>query len=274
MDGWESRRRREPGNDWCVVSLAFPGTIHAIDLDTRHFTGNYPPHASVLASNSPDPLAAAAEWTEILAPSALAGNSHNLFAVSDRRAWRHLKLQILPDGGIARLRVYGRVAPDWSAPGDGPIDLFAIANGGIALECNNQHYGDIRRLNAPGRGRNMSDGWETRRRREPGFDWAILQLGHPGIIEAIELDTAHFRGNYPHQVSLHAAALGATTQGSLAALSMHWPLLLAPQSMRPDAVHRFETELERPGVVSHVRVNLHPDGGLSRVRLYGRLARG
>jgi allantoicase len=274
MDGWETRRRRVHGHDSCIVKLAYPGVIRLADIDTRYFTGNYPPRASIDATGAADPLSSATRWTEILPPSALIGNDHNLFAIADASMWRHLRLNLLPDGGVARLRAYGEVAPDWSAIGDDEvIDLFAIEHGGMALEANDQHYGDIRNLNRPGRGVNMGDGWETRRRREPGFDWVIIRLGHAGDIREIEIDTAHHRGNYPARVSINAALLPAGAGERLAAESMHWPCLMAEQPMRPHAQHRFCGELGRLGPLSHLRVNLHPDGGITRIRVYGTLAR-
>jgi allantoicase len=274
MDGWETRRRRDDGHDACVITLAYPGAIHFVDLDTRHFTGNFPPRASIDATTHPDPLDGHAEWVGILPVSALTGDAHNLFGVTDRTPWRHLRLNILPDGGIARFRVYGEVGVDWASfTAEDTIDLFAIENGGRAIACNDQHYGNIHNLNRPGRGKDMGDGWETRRRREPGFDWVILQLGHRGIITRIEIDTAHFKGNYPDRVSVQAALITETPADALPEKSMDWPSLLPPQAMSPDAQHSFEAEVSGLGPVSHVRVNLHPDGGLSRVRLYGNLAR-
>ncbi len=274
MDGWETRRRRTPGHDACIVRLAYPGVIACVDLDTRHFTGNYPPQASVDASRHPDPLDPAAPWTRILSTRPLAGNDHNLFPVDSDSVWQHLRLNIYPDGGIARFRAYGLVRPDWAnVADDALVDLLAIEHGGIAIEANDQHYGDIRNLNRPGRGVNMGDGWETRRRREPGSDWVILKLGHPGTIREVLVDTAHFRGNYPDRVSLNAALLRGVADDELAAASMHWPCLLTEQPMSADAEHRFADELVDVGPVSHVRMNLHPDGGVSRLRLFGQLSR-
>jgi len=291
MDGWESRRRREPGHDACIVRLGSPGIIKTFDLDTRYFTGNYPPQASVDATNHPDPMDPAARWTRILSPRPLKGNDHNVFQSESSEVWRALRLNIYPDGGVARLRAYGEARPDtpadagvasaaigpkspppgmWSA---NAIDLFAMEHGGVALDANDQHYGHIRNLNRPGRGVNMGDGWETRRRREPGFDWVIVKLGRPGAIREVLVDTAHFKGNYPDRVSLNAAMMPDASDQGLAAISMYWPLLLPEQRLRADAEHRFKQELVNLGPVSHVRMNIHPDGGVSRLRLYGEAVR-
>jgi allantoicase len=294
MDGWESRRRRKPGHDACIVRLAKPGIIRSFDIDTRYFTGNYPPQASVDATNDANPLEPETRWTRILSPHPLHGNDHNVFPCESEAVWRTLRLNIYPDGGVARLRAYGIAAmgsagtdsggataaaiparperPDTSAPTTHMIDLFAPEHGGIALEANDQHYGNIRNLNRPGRGVNMGDGWETRRRREPGFDWVIVKLGRPGTIREALVDTAHFKGNYPDRVSLNAAMMPDASDRGVAAISMHWPLLLPEQHLRADAEHRFKQELGNLGPVSHVRMNIHPDGGVSRLRLYGEPA--
>jgi allantoicase len=274
MDGWETRRRRTPGNDACIVQLALPGVIKLIDLDTRYFTGNYPPKASVEATNDPNPRDPTTRWITILPASALGGDRHNPFPVTDERCWRALRLNIYPDGGIARLRAYGSVKPDWSeVKDDEVIDLFAIERGGVALQANDQHYGHIGNLNRPGRGVNMGDGWETRRRREPGHDWVIVRLGHPGTIQVVEVDTAHFRGNFPDSVSLQATMAQRRAADASEAESANWPFLLTQQKLRADAQHRFQAELASLGPVSHVRMNIHPDGGISRLRLFGKIAR-
>ena len=292
MDGWESRRRRTFGHDACIVRLASPGVIRTFDIDTRYFTGNFPPQASVDATNHVDPLDSAAGWTRILSPRPLKGNDHNVFPCESDEVWRALRLNIHPDGGVARLRAYGEkraqaettasaAIPNAIGPGASGvrtaagkiIDLFAIENGGVALEANDQHYGNIGNLNRPGRGVNMGDGWETRRRREPGFDWVIVKLGRPGILREVLVDTAHFKGNYPDRVSLNAAMMPDASDKGLAAISMHWPLLLPEQKLRADAEQRFAEELLHAGPVSHVRMNIHPDGGVSRLRLFGEAIR-
>jgi allantoicase len=275
MDGWESRRRRDQGHDYCVVQLAAPSTLAALEIDTRHFTGNYPPYASVQACRIDGQPSADTRWIELLGRSPLGGDRRHYFQLQSQDIWTHLKLNIFPDGGIARFRAYGVVYRDWAAAGDGePIDLAAALNGGIALACSDQHYGSMAHLLLPGRGTSMADGWETRRRREPGHDWVILRLGHRGRIRRIEIDTAHYKGNYPHQVSAHAGLVAAEADADagadLSSLCLYWPLLLAPQYLKADSVHRFEAEVRDLGAVSHVRVNIHPDGGLSRVRLFGQ----
>jgi allantoicase len=273
MDGWETRRRRGEGHDHCVIRLAAPGVISSLDIDTRFFTGNYPPHASVAACRCEGAPDVNTRWTTILPIAPLGGNRQNLFQVSSREVWTHLRIDIYPDGGVARLRAYGEVHRVWSAADAGvAVDLAAALNGGRALACSDEHYGAMTNILLPGRGSSMADGWETRRRREPGFDWVVLRLGHAGRIERIEIDTAFFKGNFPHQVSIHGALLPAAVSADVTADCLYWPMLMEPQLLRADAVHQFAAELRDIGPISHVRVNMHPDGGLSRVRLFGRPA--
>ncbi len=275
MDGWESRRRRDGGHDYCVLKLAAPSTLAALDIDTRYFTGNFPPFASVQACRVDAEPTAATAWTELLARAALQGDQHNFFELQSSGIWTHLKLNIYPDGGIARFRAYGSVYRDWAQlSGSAAIDLAAALNGGVALACSDEHYGSMGNLLLPGRGTSMADGWETRRRRGPGYDWVILRLGHSGRIERVEIDTAHYKGNFPHQVSIHGALLGADQETDLRSQCLAWPLLLDLQYLRADSEHGFSSELQQLGPISHARVNIHPDGGLSRVRLFGRPDRG
>ena len=270
MDGWESRRRRDQGHDHCVVRLAAPSTVAALDIDTRYFTGNYPPYASVQACRTEGDPNASTPWSELLARSGLQGDQHNFFELHPGGIWTHIKLNIYPDGGVARFRVYGSVYRDWAhITGSQPLDLAAALNGGMALACSDEHYGSMRNLLLPGRGVNMADGWETRRRRGPGYDWVILRLGHRGRIQRVDIDTAHYKGNYPHQVSIQGALLRPDAETDLSSLCLAWPLLLESQLLQADSVHRFSDELRELGPISHVRVNIHPDGGLSRVRVLG-----
>lgn len=273
MDGWESRRKRGEGHDFCVVRLGLPGVIQGIDIDTSHFTGNYPPAASIDACRVEGEPVPATEWNEIVPATKLQGNAHHFVAVSDARAWTHLRLNIFPDGGVARLRAYGRVAVAWDRfDRKELIDLAAVVNGGRAIACSDQHYGSPMQVLYPGRGVNMGDGWETRRRREPGNDWAIFALGHRGRIRKIEIDTAHFKGNYPDRCSILAAEMTGGTEESLVTQSMFWRVLLPEQKLEMDRPHHFQKEIADLGPVTHIRLNIIPDGGVSRMRLFGELA--
>ncbi len=272
MDGWESRRRRDSGYDWCVIKLGVPGVIRGLDVDTSHFLGNAPKSVSVEAchlSQDPDEFT---QWTEILANVEVEPGSHNLLDVDNDETWTHIRLNIFPDGGIARLRVYGEVTPDWHwyLPGE-PVDLAAIVNGGRPLLCSDMFFSPMENLLMPGRGKDMGDGWETKRRRGGrDCDWLVLKLGDLGRIQKVEVDTAHFKGNYPASFSLEAVKLDAgfeVTEDNLAGID--WQPVIEQTKLHADRQHRFMSEVkhkEQP--VSHVRLRIYPDGGVSRLRLW------
>lgn len=266
MDGWESRRRRTPGYDYCVIRLGVAGVIRGIDIDTSFFTGNFPPQASIDVCVSSDDVPEDG-WTEFLPKSDLTGDAHHYIAINNDQSWTHVRLNIFPDGGIARLRIYGEVQPA-DDDEEGIIDLFALRHGGRALLASDEHYGSMHNLNLPGRGVNMGDGWETARRRGPGNDWVIVSLGRPGVIERAEVDTAHFKGNYPDRVSLDAANFAPGD--NISADSEHWKTLLPESKLGMDQQHLFEAELQALGSLTHVRMSIYPDGGVSRLRLFGR----
>ena len=274
MDGWETRRKRVAGHDWCVVKLAKAGVIHGIEIDTTHFTGNYPPAASVEAcridgGGEPDD---STEWRTLIAQTELRGDNEHQFAIDDERAVTHVRLNLFPDGGVARLRVYAEPKVDWAQIAAGEqVDLAAALNGAVALCCNDEHFGSIRNLLTPGRGVNMGDGWETRRRREPGNDWVVIALAHPGVIQKIEVDTAYFKGNYPDRCSIQGAALAAADASleDLPQQSEKWGELLPQVKLQADSEHQFETQIADLGAITHVRLNIYPDGGVSRLRLFG-----
>ena len=274
MDGWESRRKRGPGHDWCVVRLARPGRIHGVDLDTSHFTGNYPPAASLEGCNvlGSEPTGASA-WFPLLPVTPLGGDRHHYFELAASLPCTHVRVNLYPDGGLARLRIYGTPAFDAAEPDEeGLVDLAAAINGGTVVAANNEHFGRASNLLLPGRGVNMGDGWETRRRREPGNDWCVIALAHAGVIEEIEVDTAHYKGNYPDGCSIQAASFTAGAEAALVAQAMFWPLLLPEQKLQMDHVHLYRAEILAHEAVSHVRLNIFPDGGVSRLRLRGRPA--
>lgn len=276
MDGWETRRRRRGGHDFAVIRLAFPGKLYGVDIDTSHFTGNFPPAASVQACNGPESPDESTIWTEIIPVMPLSGNSHHFVELpDDGRVWTHLRLNIYPDGGVARFRVYGQAVIDWTRHSDATLhEVSALHLGGRIVAYNDAHFGTPFRMLLPGRGVNMGDGWETRRRRDPGNDWCIIELGHPVIVEKIEIDTAHFKGNYPDRVSVNAALCLDVPDQSLTTQAMFWPELLPEQETQMDAQHVYDASVIRKvGPVSHVRVNMMPDGGISRVRVWGRIHR-
>jgi allantoicase len=278
MDGWETRRRRTPGHDWCVVTLGMRGVIRGVNVDTSHFTGNYPSHCSIEAIDSarqPSLEVSAAEgapWVTLVARSPLRGGSDNFLPVTDVRPWTHVRLNIFPDGGVARLRVYGDVAVDWSrvARTRRAVDLASITNGGLVIGASDMHFGAKDNMIMPGRAANMGDGWETRRRRGPGYDWAIVRLGTPATVSKVEIDTNHFKGNYPESASLEGCRVPSSSLHDLGSAS--WTEILARTPLEPHHRHYFSQELSKTGPVSHLRLNIFPDGGISRLRVYGHVA--
>ena len=274
MDGWESKRRRQGGHDFCIVKLGARGIIQGVDIDTSHFTGNYPPAAAIeacVSTTAPDDKTV---WTEILPAVSLGPSAHHFHAINSSESWTHLRLHIHPDGGVARLRVYGAPIPAWEdADPKAEQELSLAVNGGRIIAYNDAHYGSVWTMLLAGRGINMGDGWETRRRREPGNDWIIVKLGAPGLIERVEVDTCHYKGNYPDACSLQAALVTSATDKSIITEAMFWPQLMAPQKLQADHIHGFGGDaLAKLGPVSHVKLNIYPDGGISRLRIFGRLA--
>ena len=269
MDGWESRRKRVAGYDWCIVRLGLPGRIVGVNIDTSHFTGNYPVAASIEATNVKNEGDELNEWKEILPAVNLGSSSPHFHSISTDGIWTHIRLNIYPDGGVARLRIYGIVQPPENLIKT-EFDLLAIENGGRAIAASDEHYGNPWSLLRPGRGINMGDGWETRRRRTPGNEWCILALGHRGRVKRIVLDTAHYKGNYPDSCLIQAANVIVDNPKSIVTQSMFWQTLLPEQKLSMDAIHTYEKEeFNDIGPVTHIRVNIIPDGGLSRVRLFG-----
>jgi allantoicase len=272
MDGWESRRKRSPGHDFAVIRLAAPGRILGFEIDTAHFTGNYPPECSVEACYSETDPDERTHWTEVVPKMALGPSARHFAECNEETVFNHVRLHIYPDGGIARLRVYGR--PRVDVDKNVEIDLAAALTGGRVIAYSDAHYGAVNRILAPGRGLDMGDGWETRRRRTPGNDWIIVALGLRGVVGHVLVDTCHYKGNYPAACSIDAVDLGDTGAGMgnlLVSQSTAWKELLGRRELGPDAVHEFD-DVNAIGPVTHVRLNIFPDGGISRLRLFGKRA--
>ena len=275
MDGWESRRKRTPGHDWSVIKLATSGMITGFDIDTNFFLGNHPPHASVEAAfiNEDIPITEWDKiiWKEILPKSHLDAGSQNFYTSNSTDLFTHLRLHIYPDGGVARLKVYGEVFKNWNViDANDEIDLVAAINGGKALACNDMFFSAMSNLIMPDRGVNMGDGWETKRNRTPGNrDWVILKLAHPGIIERIIVDTCHFKGNYPDTCSIEVC--DSNDDNAVIKDKVEWQTILPKQKLSADSEHEYKDEIDKHGTASHVRLNIFPDGGISRLRLFGKI---
>jgi allantoicase len=274
MDGWESRRRRAPGHDAAIVRLALPGVLRGVVVDTAFFRGNYPEHCSIEAcaaradASPEDLLGPATPWVEVLPKSPLRGDSKNLFAIASPYRFTHLRLNIFPDGGVARLRVHGDVVPDGRrlARGGAEIDLAAAENGGRVLSCSDMFFGVRHNLIMPGRAANMGEGWETKRRRGPGYDWAVLELCAEGTLSRVEVDTNHFKGNYPDTCMIEGLS---AAPGDDVAAAGGWREILPRTKLQPSTRHFYDDELADRGPFTHVRINIYPDGGVSRLRLHG-----
>jgi len=280
MDGWETRRRREPGHDWCVVRLGLPGVIRGFVVDTAFFRGNFPSECLIEGASIGTHLDLAAavdpatRWTTLVPRSALKGDSKNLFAVAGDERITHVRLTIFPDGGVARLRVHGEPRPDWRRllGLGGPIDLAALENGAKSVVCSDMFFGSRHNLILPGKPPNMGGGWETRRRRGPGHDWNIVELAAPGSVRRVEVDTMFFKGNAPGRCSIDACDAPGAGAKALAEGNVGWRVLLPESKTQPHTRHVFDSELRATGKVTHVRLNVFPDGGVARLRCWGEPA--
>jgi allantoicase len=264
-DGWETRRRREPGHDYAIVRLGAAGIIKGVVIDTLHFTGNYPEYASIEACAVEGHPSVhelhEATWHTILPKSPLEGNTENLFTIDDPHRWTHLRLSIYPDGGVSRLRVHGIVVPDprWVIA-TGTIDLAGLENGGDIIASSDNFYSSSRNTLLPGLPRTQGDGWENRRRRGEGNDWFAVSLACEGLVTAIEVDTTHFKGNAPGWIQVSGGGAVAEHPGDL--------LFVPKVAVQPDTRHRYIVTTD--AAVDRVRLDVYPDGGLGRFRVFGR----
>ena len=258
-DGWETRRRREPGHDWAVVRLGAPGIVHGVVVDTAFFRGNYPPSVSVEAvsvEGYPGPAELdRLSWTTLVDRSPCHGDTENSYPVADGRRWTHVRLSIYPDGGVARFRVHGEVVLDPRLLTT-TVDLLALENGGRLLRTSDAFYSSPENLILSSRARLMGEGWENARRRGPGNDWAVFQLAARGEPTLVEVDTSYFLGNAPGTASLTGVGPGGEVP------------LLPRTRLQPDTRHRFV--LDGTPDVEKVRLDVFPDGGMARLRLWGR----
>jgi len=278
MDGWETRRRRDDGNDHCILSLGQVSRILELEIDTSFFKGNYPPSASVKACYAPDASDEEIvnnpnniEWVTLLKQSDLGPHDVFCFESEYQQSVTHLKIDIYPDGGIARFKAYGFISFDHKLYAQENINVISRRTGARAVYANNEFFGELRNILKITEAENMGDGWETRRRREPGFDFGIIELANPAIIDNIMIDTNFFKGNYPDSFSLHAAYIPNTTHSSVVTQAMFWEEFLPKQKLQMDQKHYFDnSHLLHNKPITHIRINIFPDGGVSRLRLFGK----
>ena len=274
-DGWETRRRRDPGgglpgageSDWVIVRLGAPGVVRAVVVDTAYFTGNFPQACSVEACylpGYPGPAGlAAAAWAQVVPRSPLKGDTPHVFEVAARSRFSHVRLRIYPDGGVARLRVHGQVVPDPALLEGLTFDLAALENGGDVRACSDRFYSSPRNAISPGLSRVMGEGWETRRRRTAGNEWLIVGFTGPALVSMVEVDTSGYIGNSPGLAEVRGHVGGAWGADS------SWAPLLPRTPLLPDTPHRFRV---RPSsAYDLVRLDVFPDGGVARLRLHGSL---
>lgn len=313
MDGWETRRKRMPGHDWCIIKLGLSGVIRGICVDTAFFTGNYAPRFSLQAANlqnepflpkrDEDMMGQAAseamlesvrtlnsdQWPIILPMTELRPGyeetRHNFFPINFDQVCTHIRLNIYPDGGIARLRIYGEAICKVNA--NEIIDLISVTNGGVCKGYSNAHYGHPRNIIRPDQAMTMADGWETARRLDrpsileadkfgiltvTGNEWAVFKLSSAGYISHLEVDTKHFKGNFPDSIRIEGVLIRGDVVWSKDNINkIDWEPILTAEKLSPDSLHRYEKEIKERGPFSHVKITIAPDGGISRVRIYGKI---
>jgi len=272
MDGWETRRKRNKGNDYLILKLGRPGKINKVDIDTSYFNGNQPSKVSLEACFSKSKLPNTNyKWITILNKKTTKPNSHHFFNIKNKSVFTHIKLNIFPDGGVARLRIYGSMQTKKKF-GKKIINLTSVLNGATPIACNNEHFGRAENILAPRSGKNMGDGWETRRSRGKNFDWLILKCAIKAKIKNIQIDTHHFKGNFPDKCSLQAAYISEKVSNkTIVNNSKKWNFLLNKVKLYAHKKHNFQNKLMKNNKVNYIKINIFPDGGISRIRVFGKV---
>jgi allantoicase len=271
MDGWESRRKRTPGHDYLIIKLGKPGSISKVNVDTSHFNGNQPSKISIEACNSKSNNIKNFKWKSLLGKKKTKANSPHIFKTSSKSVFTHIKLNIFPDGGVARLRLYGNISKEKNDFKNKTINLASLLDGASVIACNNEHFGKAENILAPGKAKNMGDGWETRRRRDKGFDWLILNSIDGEKIDKIEISTHHFKGNFPSHCSLQAAYITTKkSSSSIVSGSNKWKTLMNKTMLKANKTHTFRNVLMKNDKINFIKINIFPDGGISRFRIFGK----
>ena len=269
MDGWESRRKRTEGHDYIILKLGKPGTIKKVDVNTSHFNGNQPAMVSIEGVNSTSNKINQLKWQPLLSKKKIKANRHHYFTVNSNKIFTHIKFNIFPDGGVARLRLYGSIAKSDKLKNK-KTNLASLLDGASVIACNNEHFGKAENILAPGKAKNMGDGWETRRRRIKGNDWLILNCIDGSFIDKIEISTHHFKGNFPSHFSLQAAYLSSKNSQHIVNSSNKWKYLLKDTKLSANKTHIFKNFLMKKEKINHIKINIFPDGGVSRFRIFGK----
>jgi allantoicase len=269
MDGWESRRKRTSGHDYIILKLGKPGKISKADVDTSYFNGNQPAMISLEGANSNSNKINELKWQPLLSKKKTKANSHHLFTINNKKIFTHIKFNIFPDGGVARLRLYGSIAKS-NKLRNKKINLASLLDGASVIACNNEHFGKAENILAPGKAKNMGDGWETRRRRHKGHDWLILNSINGKAIDKIEISTHHFKGNFPNYCSLQATYLSSKSSKQILNSSNKWKYLLKKTKLLANKTHIFKNSLMKKEKINYIKINIFPDGGISRFRIFGK----
>ena len=271
MDGWESRSKRTSGHDFLIIKLGKSGSINKVDVDTSHFNGNQPSMISLEGCYSKSKNIKDLKWKTLIGKKKTKANSHHMFKSSSKSIFTHIKLNIFPDGGVARLRLYGSISKENNKFGNKTINLASLLNGASVIACNNEHFGKAENILAPGKAKNMGDGWETRRRRDKGFDWLILNPINGKKINKIEISTHHFKGNFPSHCSLQAAFVpNKKSSSSIIKSSVKWKFLLNKVNLSANKTHKFKNILMKNDKINFIKINIFPDGGISRFKIFGK----
>ena len=274
MDGWETRRKRVNGHDFLIIKLGRPGKIFNVDIDTSYFSGNQPSQASLQACYSKKNPTKKTIWKTILNKKKLGPDRNHNFKINNLSTFNFVKLNIFPDGGVARIRLNGVVDLEKIKLSGKNVNLSSILNGSTIIGCNNEHFGKAENVLSPGTGVNMGDGWETRRSRGKNFDWVIIKFGVPGIIKKLEIDTHHFKGNYPEAFTVQSALISDKVKSQkIVKNSKKWKLLLGKTKLKPHKKHSFKSKTFKKNKVNYLKINIFPDGGISRVRAFGKVVK-
>ncbi len=273
MDGWETRRRRIKGFDYLIIKLGRPGKISNIDIDTKFFSGNQPTQASLEGcfskKNNPNKKI---KWVQILKKKKIGPNKNHNFKIKNNSIFTHVKLNIYPDGGVARLRIFGEIDLKKINFKNKIINITSMLNGASIVACNNEHFGKAENILAPGKGKNMGDGWETRRSRGKNYDWLIIKCGLSGKLRKIEIDTHHFKGNYPDSCSIQTAYISKKNSNSRIVIkSKKWNMVLNKVKLKANTKHIFKNEIMSKNKINYIKINIFPDGGISRIRAFGNI---
>ena len=274
MDGWETRRRRSKGYDYLILKLGKPGRIFNVDIDTTHFNGNQPTYASVDGCFSKNKPNKNTKWFKVFSKKKLGPNKNHNFASKNRSIFNYIRLNIFPDGGVARIRLYGKINMENINLNKKNINLTSVLNGASIIGCNNEHFGRAENIIAPGKAKNMGDGWETRRSRGKNFDWLIIKFGKSGLIKKLEIDTHHFKGNYPDTCSIQTANIAKNVSNNfIVRNSKKWKYILNKSKLSANKKHVFKKFLLRRNKENLLRINIYPDGGISRIRAFGNFVK-